>query len=89
MNALKITILSIGFFTFLFVGCKSVPTDDPFKYEQGEIVYYTIDNIPMLIHKQIYKKNKKQYEVIFKNEQGLIQYNTVNEEEILATPANK
>lgn len=86
MKALKIRILIVSAFTLFLIGCNSVPKDDPFKYEEGEIVYYTIDNIPMLVHKQIYKNSKKQYEVVFKNEEGFLQYNTVNEEEILSTP---
>lgn len=66
--------------------CKSVPKDDPFIYSKGEIVYYKINNVPMLVDKQIYKSGKKMYRVVFKNEEGFLMYNTVNEDEILSSP---
>jgi hypothetical protein len=86
MRGLKLALLSFTIISFLFIGCNSVPKDDPFKFSEGEVVYYAIDNVPMLVEKQIFKKGKKQYRVVFKNEEGFLQYNTVAEEEILSTP---
>ncbi len=88
MKSLKLTFLVVATFSFLLVGCGSVPKDDPFKFAEDEVVYYTIDNVPMLVQKQIYKKGQKQYRVVFKNEEGFLQYNTVNEAEILSTPSS-
>jgi hypothetical protein len=71
---------------FLLIGCAAKHPPEDFKYDIGEVVYYKIDNIPMLIDKRIYKKGQKKYKVVFKNEEGLLLYNIVLEHEILSAP---
>ena len=66
-----------------------LPEGEEFNYQVGEIVYYKADNMPMLIEKQVYKKNLKKYDVVFKNKDGHLLYNTVLEEELLAAPPTK
>ncbi|MCH9822020.1 MAG: hypothetical protein K0U33_01525 [Bacteroidetes bacterium] len=63
-----------------------LPEGEEFNYEVGEIVYFKADHMPMLIEKQVYKKKQKKYDVVFKNKDGHLLYNTVPEEELLATP---
>lgn len=63
-----------------------LPEGEEFAYEVGEIVYYKVDHMPMLIEKQVYKKKKKIYEVVFKDKDGHLLYNEVPEDELLATP---
>lgn len=68
---------------------SGLPEGEEFNYQVGEIVYYKADNMPMLIEKQVYKKNLKKYDVVFKNKDGHLLYNTVLEEELLAAPPTK
>ena len=59
---------------------------DSFKYNVGEIVYYKIDHMPMLIEKQVVVKGAKQYKVVFKNKEGELMMNVIDEVDLLATP---
>lgn len=63
-----------------------LPEGESFKYEVGEIVYYRVDHMPMLIEKQMVKKKRKLYQVVFKNKEGQLLYNEVAEDDLLATP---
>ena len=65
---------------------KKLPEGEEFQYDIGEVVYYKIDNMPMLIDKRMYKKGKKMYKVVFKNEDGQLLFNVVSEHEILSAP---
>lgn len=86
MKAIKIALLILITSGFFLVGCNSLPKGESFKYSEGEIVYYRIDNVPMIIDKQIYKNGEKKYKVVFKKDDGYLHYNTVKEEDLLKTP---
>jgi hypothetical protein len=68
-----------------FLGGK-LPEGEEFSFEEGEIVYYKVDNMPMLVEKQIVKKKTKYYKVIFKNAEGHLMENVVSEAELSSTP---
>lgn len=82
----KILPFLLAAFLFSCDPVKKLPEGEEFQYDVGEVVYYKIDNMPMLIDKRMYKKNKKMYKVVFKNEAGQLLYNVVSEHEILAAP---
>lgn len=77
------------FLVFGLISCNSLPSGDSFKYAKGEVVYYKIDNVPMLVDKPIYKNGEKKYRVVFKNDDGMLQYATVSESEIIISPPQK
>lgn len=78
------SILLLGLILTLFA-CSATKNID-YKFDVGEVVYFKIDNVPMLIDKRMGKKNNKQYRVVFKNESGVLQYATVDESEIVLYP---
>lgn len=81
--------LTAFFLALSIVACdpaKRLPEGEEFQYNVGEVVYYKIDNMPMLIDKRMYKKKQKMYKVVFKNENGQLLFNIVSEHEILAAP---
>ncbi len=84
---------SIFMLIVIIQSCAAIgglPDGEEYAYQVGEVVYYKTDHQPMLIQKQLYKKKKKQYEVVFKNEEGELLYNTVLEDELIgAPPENK
>jgi len=87
-----VKLFFIALSLFISQSCSilgGLPDGEGFSYQVGEIVYYKPDNMPMLIEKQVYKKNEKKYDVIFKNKDGQLLYNTVLEEELLASPPAK
>ena len=65
---------------------SKLPEGETFNYEIGEVVYYKVDNMPMLIDKQIVKKGEKYYKVLFKNSEGTLMENEVSESELMSTP---
>lgn len=79
MGLLLVTLSSCSLFSKL-------PDGVEFSYHEGEVVYYKVDNMPMLIEKQIIKKGEKFYLVIFKNSDGVLMENTLPEEELQDTP---
>ncbi len=86
MKQLKVIIFGFVASIVFLTACSSLPKSEEFKYSQGEIVYYVIDNVPMLIDKQVFKNEQKSYKVVFKNEEGAVVSNTVKEEEIQTSP---
>lgn len=80
---------SILLSVLILASCGSLPAGESFKYDKGEVVYYKVDNVPMLVDKTIYKNGKKTYRVVFKNEDGVLQYATVEESEILVSPTSE
>lgn len=65
---------------------SKLPEGEEFSYHEGEVVYYKVDHMPMLIEKQIVKKGEKYYLVIFKNAEGVLMENTLPETELQDTP---
>ena len=63
-----------------------LPEGETFKYDEGEIVYYKVDQHPMLIEKRMVKKGVKYYKVIFKNKEGELLENEISEEDLLSSP---
>jgi len=88
---IKLLFIALSFSTLQSCSMLGgLPEGKEFNYQVGEIVYYKPDNMPMLIEKQVYKKNEKKYHVVFKNKDGQLLYNTVLEEELLdSPPANR
>jgi len=62
-----------------------LPEGQSFKYNEGEIVYYKVDQHPMLIEKCVVKKGVKYYKVIFKKD-GELMENEISEEDLLSSP---
>lgn len=89
MNSFK-KILLLGFSLSLFLAsCISsgkLPEGESFKYSEGEIVYYKVDQHPMLIEKQVVKKGVKYYKVIFKNKDGELLENEISEDDLMSSP---
>ncbi|MBD79306.1 MAG: hypothetical protein CL840_10325 [Crocinitomicaceae bacterium] len=78
--------LAVSFFLISCIGSGKLPKGETFKYQEGEVVYYKVDQHPMLIEKQIVKKGEKFYKVIFKNESGELMENEIKEDDLLSTP---
>ena len=89
MKSVKLFISAIVIALFLVSACKSLPEGDGFKYARGEVVYYTIDNVPMLVDKQVFKNGQKKYKVVFKNEAGILATNLVNADELKSSPTTE
>jgi hypothetical protein len=73
----------------LTAGCSSskLPEGREFKYDVGEVVYYKVDNMPMLIDKRLVKNGQPMYKVVFKDGDGILKFNVIAEHEILDTKA--
>lgn len=69
----------------LAASCASnkLPEGRSFKFDVGEVVYYKIDQMPMLIDKQMVKNGQPMYKVVFKDSEGILKFNIVAEHEIL------
>jgi hypothetical protein len=89
LNEIKKVLFSALVASIFLASCSSsgkLAEGDSFKYKVGEIVYYKVDHMPMLIEKQLVSKGTKQYKVVFKNQDGELLMNVVNETELLPTP---
>jgi hypothetical protein len=76
-------------FLLLTAACASsrLPEGREFKYDVGEVVYYKVDQMPMLIDKKLVKNGQPVYRVVFKDAEGILKYNVIAEHEILDAPA--
>jgi hypothetical protein len=82
-------LLLTGLLSLTFSSCflsGKLPEGESFNFEEGEIVYYKVDQMPMLVEKQIVKKGEKYYKVLFKHADGHLMENVLPEKELSSTP---
>lgn len=84
MNRIIIVILALCVIT----ACSGnkLPEGETYEYAEGEVVYYKIDNMPMIVKERIYKDGRKMYNVYFKDENGFIVTSEVFEHELVNLP---
>jgi len=81
-------IILFAIVALFFASCNSskLPEGESFEYAEGEVVYYKIDNMPMIIKDRIYKNGRKIYNVYFKDENGFLVTSEVFEHELVNMP---
>lgn len=81
-------LLIILFSVVLLAACSGnkLPEGETYEYAEGEVVYYKIDNMPMIVKERLYKNGRKMYNVYFKDENGFIVTSEVFEHELVNLP---